>query len=451
MTQVVVVGGGVAGLVAARAAVLGGADVTVLEAGSRPGGVVAGAELDGIALDVGAESLAVRGGRARELLAALGLETVAPAPLGAWVRTSDGSFPLPAAGVLGIPGSPLADDVRRVIGARASWRAWCDRFLPELTIGREQNLGRLVRRRMGAAVLEKLVAPVVGNVYAVDPDEADVDSLAPGLGNALAQHGSLSAAVLALRSAAPAGSAVVGIPGGMHTLVGALQRDLQRFGVDLRTGTAADALHRTDAGWDIDTRSERLPADRVVLAADGTSARRLLAPHLDAALLTDWPEAHRTAVVTLLLDAPALDRAPRGSGVLVGRGVPGVTAAALTHSSAKWPWLAEQLPTGRHAVRLSYRGASADRADAALALQDAANLLGVAASELQLVASHVAEWRQEGQRALLGMRARIGSVRDAVAALPGIDVTGAWISGTGLAAVVGHADGVGMPADPAAA
>ncbi len=55
-----------------------------------------------------------------------------------------------------------------------------------------------------------------------------------------------------------------------------------------------------------------------------------------------------------VVDAPDLDRAPRGTGALVEDGVPGIAARAFTHASAKWEWLADELPAGRHVVRLSY-------------------------------------------------------------------------------------------------
>ncbi|WP_210508141.1 FAD-dependent oxidoreductase [Naasia sp. SYSU D00057] len=442
MTDVLVVGGGVAGLVAARAAVLAGSDVALVEASTRLGGAVAGEEVAGLRLDTGAESVAARGGAALDLLAALELPVVAPAEHGAWLETANGAHPLPAAGVLGIPGSPLADDVRAVIGGRASIRAWLDRVLPLLTVGREQNLGALVRRRMGPAVLDSLVAPVVANVYAVDPDEAEVDSLAPGLNGALTRTGSLSAAVLQLRESAPAGSAVKGIDGGMHALVAALERDLARFGVDVRTRTPVTSIRRSDDGWRATTDEDVLHADRIVVAIDGDAARGLLAPLLPG-LLEEWPAPHRTVVVTLVVDAPALDTAPRGSGVLVAPGVGGVTAGALTHSSAKWPWLAAQLPASRHALRLSYRGPAADLASESTALADAARLLGVPRDELRVVGSAVSDWRQESQRALLGMRRRIEDVRSAVAELAGLEVTGAWVAGTGLASVIADADRAG--------
>ena len=120
-TRVVVIGGGVAGLVAALECAKVGLTVTVLEGGATPGGAVRRADVGGLALDVGAESYATRGGHVRALIDELGIgdRVVAPAGGRAWLAgvPGVGAAPMPAGGVLGIPDNPFAPDVRRVGGA----------------------------------------------------------------------------------------------------------------------------------------------------------------------------------------------------------------------------------------------------------------------------------------------------------------------------------------------
>ncbi|MEO8907709.1 MAG: FAD-dependent oxidoreductase, partial [Microbacteriaceae bacterium] len=154
-TRVVIIGGGVAGLIAARECARPGFRVTLLEASDRLGGTVARATLAGLPIDTGAESFATRGGHVTELLEELGLGDAieSPNPAGAWLQLRDRAVPLPAGGLLGVPGSPLATDVIAAIGWRGALRAYLDRVMPVMKIGHEQNFGKLVRRRMGAAVL----------------------------------------------------------------------------------------------------------------------------------------------------------------------------------------------------------------------------------------------------------------------------------------------------------
>lgn len=469
-TRVIVVGGGIAGLVAARECAKVGLQVTVVEESDVFGGVLRTAQVAGLTLDVGAESYATRGGVVRELLAELRLTDaiVTPNPAGAWVAgvPGVGAAPLPKGGVLGIPDNPFAPDVRRIIGWSGAWRAYVDRLRPPLTIGHAHNLGKLVRSRLGARVLDRLVTPVTSGVYSARPDDIDVDLAAPGLNAALTRTGSLTGAVAELRhrrtgarpadapasdvpvasgsTKAPApGGAVEGLAGGMTRLVDALVADLRENGADLRTGVAAESLTRTESMWSVTTSTddEPLAARAVIVALPEGPARTLLAPVVPG-LEPGEPIAPVVEVATLVVNAPVLDRAPRGTGVLT---VPGShTAKALTHSSAKWDWVRDATEPGIHVVRVSFgaqgeepaTAALDDDAAARLALSEAAALLGVELPASALVASHRSRYVQSQPAATIGRAAVTAAARDAVRAVPGLGATGAWIAGTGLAQVI---------------
>ena len=481
--HIVVVGGGVGGLIAARECVKVGMHVTLLEASDAVGGAIRRAELDGVVVDAGAESYATRGGRVRALLAELDLSDriVAPAAGGAWLAgiPGVGAAPLPVGGILGIPGNPFQEDVRRVIGWSGAWRAYLDRIRPPLTIGHNQSLGRLVSSRMGAKVRDRLVAPVTTGVYSASPDDVDVDIAAPGLNAALTSVGSLSGAVQALREQGAAraaqaqvaaqapGAAVEGLEGGMTVLVEALVADIEKLGGVVRTGARVTRIASSGDGWvvradaadvglkdsdaaDADvtaglaeeaTEQLDLAADGVVLATSEHAARRLLeavAPELSLTTAADAPEIE---IVTLLLAARALSGAPRGTGVLT---VPGShTAKALTHSSAKWDWVREAAGD-RHLVRVSFgaQGEPAatagldDAAAARVALREASALLGVPLVESDLVDAHRARYVQSQPASIIGSGARREAARRTIQAVPGIAAVGAWLAGTGLAQVI---------------
>lgn len=494
-TRVVVVGGGIAGLVAAWECARIGMDVTVLEASSRVGGAIRTAEVGGLTLDVGAESYATRGGHVRRLINELGLgaEVVAPSGGRAWLGgipgVPGGAAPLPAGGVLGIPANPFDPDVRRIIGWSGAWRAYLDRLRPVLTIGHTHSLGSLVSTRMGSRVLDRLVAPVVQGVYSARPADIDVDLAAPGLNAALTRTGSLSGAVSVLsaeRATKAPGGAVEGIRGGMQHIVDALLARLDELGVTVLTEAPATALRRNADGWQVDIEGTlgggtgtlapgtgTLAAEAVIVATEERMARALLLPSvpaLDAGAReaptdadaptgtyaptgTDAPGASGASpgvapeieVVSLVLDAPALDAAPRGSGVLT---VPGAyTAKALTHATAKWAWLAESaraLAPHRHVVRVSFgsQGEPAatagltDDGAAALALTEASALLGVPLVASQLVGAHRERYTQSQPASVIGREEQTEAARAHIAAVPGLGVVGAWVSGTGLAQVI---------------
>jgi oxygen-dependent protoporphyrinogen oxidase len=478
-TRVLVIGGGVAGLVAARDCARPGFDVTVLEATPVVGGLVAAHQVAGITLDAGAESFATRGGGVAALIDDLGLtdRVAQPNPAGAWLQLPDRAVPMPKAGLLGIPSSPLANDVIAAIGWGGALRAYLDRLMPSLKIGQDRNLGALVRRRMGRAVLERLVAPVASGVYSADPDKLDVTVAAPGLNQAITRVGSLSGAVADLRGSAKAGSAVGGLVGGMSTLVTALVSDLEARGGRIRTNAAVTSITDIAPGesgipiardpesserskstatdgegsprWRVTLASgETLDADAVLLALPGSPALDLLRslPAPEQLSVSEWPHASSVELVTLVLDAPELDSAPRGTGMLVADDVPAerVTAKALTHATAKWAWLAEVAGPGRHVLRLSYGRAGTPNPIAGLddaglrdrALKDASALLNMPLEASTLVGFARTKWTNALPFAALGQRERIAAVRGHVERFDGIEVTGTWLAGTGLASVV---------------
>jgi len=412
--RVIVVGGGVAGLVAARELVLAGREVLLLERSERLGGQLTSHSVAGIQLDAGAEAYAQRGGGVAGLLQALGLadDIVIPRDVPAWLHRADGSaVPLPATSLLGIPGVPLARDVIQAIGARAALRAQLDNLLPGLVASKSETLEQLVSRRMGRGVLDGLVAPVVRGVHSTSPDLLPVEQVAPGLRALMLSSGSLAAAVRARREKAPAGSLVASLRGGLFRLVDALARDLARFGVEVRTGTEVTAA---DAAGVTTSDGERIRGEVVLAAPLGVEAPRA-----------------RVSVVTLALEAPQLADAPRGSGVLVASGAPGVAARALTHLSAKWQWLAEATPL--QLVRLSY---DADvEVTPEVARRDAELLLGTALPHP--IDTATVPWERVGRRS------------DAAHAIDGMHRVGEAESGTGLAAVIPYSRSVvdAIPSD----
>lgn len=417
----IVVGAGIAGLVVARELVLQGHTVHVLEATDRAGGQVAALALDGLRLDAGAESFATRNGTVRQYLERLGLSDriVTPLDAPAWLHAADGgTVPLPAVSLLGIPATPLADDVVRVVGRGGAWRGLLDALLPGPVGSRLPTVGALVRRRMGDDILEKLVAPVVEGIHSTHPDELPVSAV-PGLVHHLLRENSLGRAVARMRIDAPAGSLVASLEGGMSTLVDALLAELDRFGVPVEYGVRVAEVH----------------ADHVVLARDDDVAEpevRVGRVVVAAPNLLGSPEARSTEthLVTLVLSPDAaLAASPRGTGVLVTRGS-AVAARALTHLTAKWSSVRASAG-GREVVRLSYE----QRPDLEQARRDAEALLGVSIPSDHVVASEIVTWQRAG---------RI-TVSDEVAAV------GEQVAGTGLAAVIAQArataEQLGAPTD----
>ncbi len=428
-SSVVVIGGGVGGLVAGWELARAGYRVTVLEAAPAVGGTVARAVVDGLTVDVGAESFALAGGAVRALIDELGLafDVEAPRPAPAWVRHRSGAAPLPAGGWWGIPSRPLAADLRRVIGWPGVLRAAVDAVLPA-RVGRHDSIGATVAARMGHRVLDRLVEPVIGGVMSTPPTAMPTTRLPPRARAALDRHRTLAAAAADIRGGTTApGAQVAGLRGGMFSLVEALTAALRGHGGEIRTGSAVVGLTREITGWRVTTAAASLSADGVVLAVPGPVGRALL----DAPAVASG--AGEVLLCTLVVRSDALDAAPRGTGVLVASDVTRIGAKALTHATAKWSWLAEAAGPGRHVLRLSYGRVGAGELPGTssfpqLAVSDAADLLGVRLHRRDVLDRRLDRWPVGGS---------------ADTALPdhpdSLVITGGWAAGTGLAAVVGHA------------
>ncbi|WP_159449150.1 NAD(P)/FAD-dependent oxidoreductase [Demequina sp. NBRC 110055] len=410
-----VIGAGPAGLLSARRLAAAGHSVTVLEAEGHVGGRVSRVRVDGLDMDAGAESFATRGGYVERLVEELGLTDRLVAPTGgpAWIVGPDRAYPMPAAGWLGIPTRSLAPDVIRALGLGGALRAAVEPWLPRELVAPDAMLGEVARRRLGDRAVERLMAPVARGIFSRPVDELRVDAAAGGLAAEITERGLIRAAGHR-RANAPAGSAVLGLDGGVATLTDALAADARAKGVSIVTGAAVSSLMRVDQGWRLWTEAGRYDADAVVVASSRPAAAALV-PQVERA-----PDK-QVALVTLSLDAPELDSHPRGSGVLA---IDGVTRAkALTHATAKWRWVAREAPR-RHLVRLSYSLETAEDL-APFALADASRLLGVPLKDSQVrdlvqVVWHDASPTRAGDRE----------------PVPGIHLVGAAAGFSGLAAIV---------------
>lgn len=399
--DVAIVGAGIGGLVAARQLAIDGWAVEVHEAADVPGGLVGSLALGSVRVDSGPESFATRGGAVAALVDELGLERVDPAPLGSWLVFDDGAAPSPAGALMGIPADAQAADVVRIIGDEASRRAMRDLDLPADAGTASGMLGELVRVRLGETVLERLVNPIVSGVYSTRADDLPITRVSPMLPEALAEHGSLQAAVRALRQGAAArpGAQVQGIRGGIHRLAEALAADLDRRGGRLLFGSRV-----------VDPRDLSTPVTIQAAPPANTGTE--------------------VELITLAFERGTISGAPRGTGVLVAAGAQGITAKALTHSSQKWPWLFDDAPD-LDIVRLSYgrfdqappTGCLDDKATAELALRDAELILG-----------------QPLKTPVFTGRKRLRQPPAPGTFEPHDDglAVGSWIAGTGLASVVPH-------------
>ncbi|MEO5850912.1 MAG: protoporphyrinogen oxidase [Nocardioides sp.] len=438
----VVVGGGVAGLTAARALATA-YDVTVLEAASVTGGKLRGAEVAGLTVDVGAEAMLHRRPEGVALARELDLPVVHPTGATSQIWSRGSLRPLPRS-LMGVPldldqlaGSGLLSD-------EGMARVRAEPARPLTAPADDVTVGDLVAERLGDEVVDRLVEPLLGGVYAGHARELSARAAVPQL-LAMARRGSLVEQGAAMPRTD--GPVFAGIDGGLHLLATALAATP---GVTVRTGATVRALVRTPVGFRLTVGSthdaETVEADVVVLATPAVPAARLLrAVAPSAADELAAVEAASVAVVTLALRAGSIG--PVGDGRMSGFLVPPVEQRAIkasTFSFAKWDWVREagasdgvvvlRTSLGRHREESSLQ--VPDEELVARSLVDLAEIAGIREAPVD---THVQRWGGSLPQYALGHVDRVARVRASVAAVPGLAVCGAAYDGVGIPAVIASA------------
>ena len=443
--RVVVIGGGIAGLAAAYdLTAVDGVEVVVLDAADRVGGKLRLETVAGMLVDVGAESVLAVRPEFPELVRDAGLSELltTPATTSAGVWSRGALHPLPSGTLMGIPGD--LDGALGILTAGEVARARAE--VAGSPTDTDVSVGDVVAERLGAAVVDRLVEPLLGGVYAGDARLLSVRAATPQLWPAVSSGGSLVAAAAAAGARGPtrAGGAFAGVVGGVGSIPSLLAERVALRGRHIRTGVIVRALRRNGSGWVVlagpTTDVEEIAADAVVVAVPPAPASRLLADHAPgaAALLADIRTASM-AIITLAFVRASLGALP-GSGFLVPP-VEGWTIKASTFSSAKWGWL------DAAGGDTAYVRASVGRAGETAALQRPdTELARVAHAEIGRALGrtlppptdvHVQRWGGGLPQYAVGHLDRVAAIRAAVGAVPGLELAGAAYDGVGIPATVG--------------
>ncbi|WP_225631746.1 protoporphyrinogen oxidase [Streptomyces solaniscabiei] len=445
--HVVVIGAGIAGLAAAHRLLERGARVTVLEASDRVGGKLLPGEIAGVRVDLGAESMLARRPEAVGLARAAGLadRLQPPATASASLWTRGALRPMPKGHVMGVPGTAAA--LSGVLSPEGLARIERDAELPRTEVGDDVAVGEYVAARLGREVVDRLVEPLLGGVYAGDAYRISLRSAVPQLFEAARTHTSLTEAVRALQgrtaTSPPSGPVFMGIEGGIGTLPLAVAQSVRARGGEIVTGAPVTELRRTAPdGWLIVAGDRVLHAGAVVVAVPARPAAELLRAEAPAAAAElSAVEYASMALITLAYrrsDAAAL---PEGSGFLVPP-VDGRTIKASTFASRKWGWIGDEDPdlvvlrtsVGRYG-ETDILGRDDDGL-VAVSRHDLKEATGLAAAP---VATRVTRWQDGLPQYPVGHHARVVRVRAHVAKLPGLAVCGAAYDGVGIPASIAGA------------
>lgn len=447
--RVIVVGGGIAGLVAAhRLAELArehgtALSVLLLEARDRLGGTIATERAGGFLIEAGPDSfladkpwgvdLAERLGLRDRLIGTReGVRRVFVVHRGRLHSLPEGFLLLAPTRLGPLLRSPL-------FSWHGKLRMALDLVLPRGRATADVSLASFVGRRLGREVLERVAQPLVAGIYTADPEALSLAATMPRFLELERRHRSL---ILGLRAQsaereASGGSGVryglfASLTGGMGELVGALAG---RLADAVRVKNRVAGLARLGGRWRVNLADGgALEAEGVILTPEAHAAARIVAD-LDPELARDLariPYAS-SATATLGYRREAVAHPLDGFGFVVPRGERRPILAA-TFSSVKYPGRAPE----RHVLIRAFLGGALqegvlaldDEALAATAEAELAALLGVTGRpELARVHRHPAAMPQYR----VGHLELVARIEERLARHPGLALAGSAYRGVGIA------------------
>ncbi|MBK3579730.1 protoporphyrinogen oxidase [Streptomyces sp. MBT65] len=444
--HVVVIGAGIGGLAAAHRLLDRGVRVTVVEASDRVGGKLLPGEIAGARVDLGAESMLARRPEAVALAREVGLtdRLRAPATATASIWTRGALRPMPKGHVMGVPGTASA--LTGVLSDEGLHRIERDADLPRTEVGDDVAVGEYVAARLGREVVDRLVEPLLGGVYAGDAYRISMRSAVPQLFQAARTHDSLTEAVRDIQERAAAaqqtGPVFMGVQGGVGQLPLAVAESVRARGAEILTGTPVTELRRSGAeGWRIVAGDRVLDADGVIVAVPAPVAAELLRDEVPGAAAELGAVEYASMALITLAYRRADVELPEGSGFLVPP-VDGRTIKASTFASQKWGWIADENPdvlvlrtsVGRYGETAILEREDTDLVD--VSRHDLREATGLEAAPLE---TRVTRWTDGLPQYPVGHHARVARIREHVGKLPGLAVCGAAYDGVGIPATIASA------------
>ena len=470
--RIAIVGGGIAGLVAAYEIVKdGSAEAVLYEASRRVGGKLLTTPFAGRMVDEGADAFITRVPHAIELCEELGLrdELVAPSTSKAFIWNDGELKPLPKSQVLGVPLD--IEELRKsgLVSEAGIAAAEADLNRAGQTASDlPSTVGALARQRLGDEIAEKLVLPLIGSINAGNCDLLDLQATAPLLAVAAASNASLIAGLRNLRqgSASAATAPVFLAPkSGMEEIARRLESQLRehihfsRRVVRIRTSQFrlpnAKVGHRklTSAFPRIFFSNQRAPEnfDALVLAVHSKASPNLLGPGLqtesiqNAGALLRKINFSSVVLVRLAFEAKDLQVVEEnnigispfeGSGFLVpARESLKITACSWT--SSKWGHLRHQKSPFILRVSLGRYGDSAvvsftNHHILEVVLADINRTMGITAPPIE---ARISRWYNSFPQYLPGHINRIAQAESSLSPA-GIFLAGAGYHGIGVPACI---------------
>ena len=451
--RVIIVGGGIAGLAAAhrlielKKAQSLGIEVMLLEASARLGGVIATEHVGDFLVEAGPDSFISEKPWALRLCERLDLASRLVSTQAAYQKihvVHDGRLePLPEGFFLLAPTRFWPFVQTPLLSSIGKLRMAAEIFLPRDAANGDESLGAFVRRRFGAEALDRVAQPLIGGIYAADPDKLSLSATMPRFKEMERSHRSVILSMHADQrrrareretGSGARWSLFVTLAGGMQELVDRIASRLPQGGVRLNTPVMRLARDADKKLWQVTTRAnESHEANGVILATPSFQTAELLGGVVSSAAddLRQITYAS-TATVSLAFRQTDFPR-PLDSFGFVVPAIERRKIMACTFSSLKYPGRA---PAGYVLLRAFLGGSlqpdlfqDDDATMEKNVRAELASLLGVTA---QPFFSRL--WRHPNSMPQyhVGHQERIRNIETAIGTLPGLALAGSAYHGVGI-------------------
>jgi len=399
--RIAVVGGGIAGLAAAHRVTEiareknSALEILLFEARERVGGVVATERVDGFVVEAGPDSFISAKPWVLALCERLGLRehliSTNPSRQTVLVVRNGRAVPLPEGFLLIAPTRFFPFMTTPLFSLGGKLRMAAEYFMPRGGANEDESLASFVTRRFGREALDRVVQPLIGGIYAADPEKLSLAATMPRFLEMEQARGSVIKGMLREKRQSPAQRAESGARWSLFlSLAGGMQELVDAIAARLPEGCVRTHTRVTDVSWDAASQTWTIVADGgavdvggVIMAAPAYAAGGLIrrvAPEIAREL--DGIPYTSTATVSLAYRQADIPRELGGFGMIVPA-IEKRKILACTFSSVKY---AGRAPAGSVLLRAFTGGALQpeffDQDDASMeknARSELSELLGIAA------------------------------------------------------------------------